>query len=56
VKASYRKPSGAWITRELETIEDGVFMNSFVADEAGAWIVKAEGRRSTLFAFVFVEG
>jgi len=54
VKASYRKPSGTWITRELETIEDGVFMNSFVADEAGAWIVKAEGRRSTLFAFVFV--
>jgi hypothetical protein len=31
-------------------------MNSFVADEAGAWVVKAEGGRSTLFAFVFVEG
>jgi len=56
VKVSYRKPSGAWITRELETAEDGVFTDSFVADEAGAWVVKAEGGRSTLFAFVFVEG
>jgi hypothetical protein len=33
-----------------------VFTDSFVADEAGAWVVKAEGGRSTLFAFVFVEG
>jgi hypothetical protein len=56
VKVSYRKPSGAWITRELETAEDGVFTDSFVVDEAGAWVVKAEGGRSTLFAFVFVEG
>jgi hypothetical protein len=54
VKVYYRKPSGAWITRELETAEDGVFTDSFVADEAGAWIVKAEGGRSTLFASVFV--
>jgi len=55
VKVSYRKPSGAWVTRELETAEDGVFADSFIADEAGAWVVKAEDGRSTLFAFVFVE-
>jgi len=55
VKVSYRKPSGSWVTRELETAEDGVFADSFIADEAGAWVVKAEDGRSTLFAFVFVE-
>jgi len=56
VKVSYRKPSGAWIGRELETAEDGIFTDSFVADEPGVWVVKAEGGRTTLFAFVFVEG